>query len=130
MGGRSRGRWGAMLAVLVAAGSLASGGGVPSLGASEATGTPPAPPVSARAGWTLGESRCPPIDAIDPGFDPAAPDSPLHEPDRIDPGFAPLPEPLPGEWAGERLDPGFVARFPPCPPPGTTPSPGDSPDGG
>ncbi|MDP9365268.1 MAG: hypothetical protein M3Q10_13765, partial [Chloroflexota bacterium] len=85
-----------MLAVLVAAASLASGGSIPSIGASEATGTPPAPPVSARTGRTRDESRCPPIAAIDPGFDPMEPDSSLHDPDRIDPGFAPLPEPPPG----------------------------------
>ncbi len=119
-----------MLAVLMAAASLASGGAVPSLGASEAAGTPPAPRVPASDARTRDESRCPPIAAIDPGFAPAGPDSSLHDRDRIDPGFAPLPDSPPGEWAGERLDPGFVARFPPCPSPAAPPDPVDAPGGG
>ena len=81
-------------------------------------GTPAASPSPGFLPAAGSERRCPSVSDVDPGFFPrGTPDMAA-----IDPGFAPGPEPPPGRIAGEEIDPGFVAPYPPCPPLAGTPA--------
>lgn len=88
-------------------------------------GAEPGPGLGGRARG----GRCPSSAAIDPGFFPTLPRVEIDDPNGIDPGFEILPKPPPGEIAGEAIDPGFVAPFPPCPPPGAGPEATPGTDG-